>query len=279
MKIAAFFLMIVLITAFLFCSCGVTESTGKVPDDSEASEVMFLVSKKTETVNDDTTATTYEYDDSGMLIKENTDSGSKSLMHEYTYDENGNIVSDHYKSSADEYTTIFYYGENGNIIKQYVKENPGEYLSYEYDAEGRRTKTFAYLNDKLVFEMVYTYSDGKVTVVSEGAKVGKEIGVFDEERKLLLELINDNSHRTIEYDDYGNVVKDVMEKEDGTGYSNEYSYEYSVTGNISKKNGPSGITSYGYDNNGNLLSEITTDGTGEEISRIEYEYISFSKKS
>ena len=242
-----------------------------VTDDSP--EVMYLVSKKTETVSGNSSVTTYEYDDSGLLIKKTLVSGNNTATHEYAYNENGATVSDRYKSSAEEYTTMIEYDANGNVIKEYVKENPGSYSVAEYDSEGRKTKLTVYQNGEWMYDVVYTYADGKAILVSEGVNFGKQTGIYDAETKLMLELITEDLHRTKEYDEHGNVVKVVQEK-DGITTTQAYSYEYSEDGKMLKKNDPSGTTVYEYDDNGNLLSEITTDETGKESSRIEYEYVS-----
>ena len=305
MKFKAIVLAALLILTFLLCACGGADTESKASDvpsesavsqsaeiesaesaehaDAESSEaatgeVIWLVSKKTETVSGNNSVTTYEYDDSGLLIKKTLVSGNNTSTHEYAYNENGATVSDRYKSSAEEYTTMIEYDANGNVIKEYVKENPGSYTLAEYDSEGRKAKHTVYQNGKFSYNVVYTYADGKAILVSEGVNFGKQTGIYDAETKLLLELMTEDLHRTKEYDEHGNVVKVVQEK-DGVTTTQVYSYEYSEDGKMLKKNDPSGTTVYEYDDNGNLLSEITTDGAGKESSRIEYEYVSIQIES
>ncbi len=304
MKYMAFITAVLLIAAML-CSCGVTGTESKTPDvsnesevshiaessepavdessedessEAETGEVIYLVSKTIETSDFYTSVTTYEYNVSGLLIKKTKWLGNHAeVTHEYGYNENGVMVSDHYKSSTDEFTLIYEYDENGNIIKECEKENPGNYTLSEYDSEGKKAKVAGYENGELSYESVYSYSDGKIYVVSEGVNIGKQTSIFDAETNLLQETIIDDLHRFILYDEHGNVVMDCEEKGDMNVYCYEYTYEYSEDGRMLKRVDSKNTTVYKYDENGNLQSKITTDYNGRESYRFEYEYIAIRK--
>ncbi|MBR0232212.1 MAG: hypothetical protein IJQ53_08315 [Clostridia bacterium] len=260
----------------------VAEITSEPEESSQEStgDGYYLLYKKTYSNNGIIQTTVYDYDLSGLLIKQEVKSGNNTIVNEYTYDENGNKISDHYKSANQEHTTINEYDENNNCVKGYTLEEPESYQENEYDANGKHTRARFIQNGAVLYEIVYTYNeDGSCTLVADGEKIPRQEATYDKDGKPLI-ITSESLTISYEYDDNGNTVKIVRES-NGSTSTEEYAYEYSENGEVLKKtsvvNGDTVVTEYIYDDVGNILKETARSALGATMSKTEYEYKYFPK--
>ena len=200
-----------------------------------------------------------EYDKAGNKIKQiiyNSD-GNMYTQKKYTYDNAGNLTEyEDYTSGVNNY-----------------KE------TYEYDEAGDRTGRMDYFDDDLYRRWEYEYDEaGRLKHYSVYNGDGDICGYED---------------HVYEYDEAGNVIKDVTSGYDTAGadstngswyYTDEDQYQYDKTGNIEKEthywNGDLFYWSeWEYDEKGQLLTEIEYYDDGVSIrTKDEYEYDSDGKR-
>ena len=184
----------------------------------------------------------YEYDKNDNIIKVSSPSGDTT----YIYDMLDRVIKE---ERPDKSTTEYIYGENG--LKSITnKDEAGELLSsfaYEYDTLGYITKETA--SQKVIDEdgtkrlvnaiRVYEYTDS--------GEIKEFVETQDKETVTY----------TYAYDKAGNRTSLTIS---GGGKDETIKYEYSDTNRlISTKSNISGITTYDYDENGNLISEANGD--------------------
>lgn len=215
--------------------------------------------------------TEYTYDATGRLTKEiysNTENYSSQT--EYTYTTDGKITEKVTVSGKNKDRTLYTYDANGNLIREArtvshndrVTENHA--VDYTYDEAGNKlTRTESREGTPLRVEE-WTYSEaGQVLTYREldgAGNVGEGLkyvyypdGKVDEECFYIADTEELVTYYL--YDDAGRVTKRASGKR----------YKYI---NVTE------MTLYTYDENGNLLTEITTEKDGTELSRKEYTYIS-----
>ncbi|MER5549754.1 DUF6531 domain-containing protein [Streptomyces sp. NPDC002589] len=184
--------------------------------------------------------TSFGYNDQGNLTSRTEPSGAKTT---YTYDSAGHLLTstdprgDASGADPANYTTTYAYDSAGRLQK--VTDPAGDTTSYEYDANGNRTKT--------------TDAAGGVTAYA-----------YDMSNRVTSVTAPDGSSESTAYDAGGHVVSQV----DATGGKTGYAYDkagrlVSITspnGNVSGANAAAYTTTYGYDADGNLTK--TVDPTG-----------------
>ncbi|MBQ7378919.1 MAG: hypothetical protein IJW70_04475 [Clostridia bacterium] len=161
-------------------------------------------------------STTYEYNESGQLIKECSYDyrGRQKDETVYEYDESGRMI----KAQSEKSITTRTYGEhnsyieliedikgkwnekyeciydtNGNLLsyRSYQDEEIYSERVYEYNADNQVIKLTTYKNGSVVTDTIYEYKDG-LQIKSTLYRTGEVEGVF-----------------TCEYNDFGELVKEL----------------------------------------------------------------------
>lgn len=213
--------------------------------------VKYTRFKNTYTNGGETEEILYEYNEKGLLVREDYlgISGGERYVSaiEYAYDENGLLVAEYHTSEGAESCVVNYTYENGKAVK----------LTWNYTA-----------GTTVVYENTYD-KDGRLK---------KQIRSFPENEKNTYEYL---------YDEQGNITREFVLIEDGeegskpSSITYEYTNDYDENGNLAKvakstTNIHIGDWGYSYDSVGNLVkTEITNAGdlnATEEYSGYVYFY-------
>ncbi len=213
--------------------------------------VKYTRLKNTYTNGGETEEILYEYNENGLLVREDYVSVSSSGRYvsavEYAYDENGLLVAEYQTSEGKESCVVNYTYENGKAVKLTWNYTAGTTVTYEntYDKDGR---------------------------------LKKQVRNFPENEKNTYEYL---------YDEQGNITREFVLIEDGeedgmpSSITYEYTNDYGENGNLVKvskatENIHIGDWNYSYDSVGNLVkTEITNAGdlnATEEYSGYVYFY-------
>ena len=235
--------------------------------------------------------TTYSYDSMDRLVGVTDALGSSWT---YEYDSMGNITS---VTDAEGYTTTYTYDLNGQVTS--VTNAAGNTATTSYDQYGRVIST----TDFAGVETTYTYDsmdrvatttvNGEVTTYSYSS-VGNLVSVEDPTGTIFytynidgyLSSVTNASGEVISYtyDEAGQIASMAIDGQTiSYGYDNmgrlvtvtdsegTTSYTYDAVGNRASTEYPNGVTTtYGYNENNVLISEVSTDSTGTVLASYEY---------
>ncbi len=115
----------------------------------------------------------------------------------------------------------------------------GAYTSYDYDADGNRTRASLYASDNSIEQIEYDYD-------SDGRCIREMHSTVDTDGTVTQDYTVD-----IDYDKAGNVIRRACTNADGTAGS---------------------YTEYDYDIDGNVLRQTNYDADGAELEHIQSEY-------
>lgn len=167
---------------------------------------------------------------------------------------------------------IAYYGKNGKVEKMVDNYNntQNSYILYTYDNDSNILKEEYFAQDMLVAITNYIYKDGKLVRmenVSTDNKVGSAIEYqYNADGTVTMELIYDGEGNILVQQNHtyqGSVKIETNITDIQSNQTQSIFYTYS-NGNIVKKvrasEGKEEITTYTYDNRGNVLTENTKGG-------------------
>ncbi len=212
----------------------------------------------------------YTYNNLGQLVTKTIASGTDdAVTYSYTYDRFGNVIT--IKNPMDE-VTQFAYDEWGNTIR---KTNPlGESFVYVYDNANNPIK----ITDPEGFSTEIEYDKNSNKIVTIDARGNESYYLYDYSDSLLGAMDPLGNTVVTDYDIFGNKL--FVTNQNGALTS----YEYDGLNRVSKEiryvtdinDDPYQlVTSYTYDNNGNVLSKESFYQTGESsttISRSTFTY-------
>lgn len=168
---------------------------------------------------------TYEYDDSGNMVKktEVLDDGNVRTWWEYSYDAADNMIGEilyQYQDGLPSQQELkeYEYDDDGNLVKYVYYGRDGsiqEWYEYKYDGSGNMIQEILYdPYGKAVWRMQYTYG---------------EFGVLTERDS------NDRRKIKYEYDASGNLQKRTVYHPQGECYAGGWDeYIYDSNGNLIK---------------------------------------------
>lgn len=187
-----------------------------------------------------TICTEYTYNNKDQLIEyERTYAKSDTVeTTEYEYDKSGKVVrtvtkAEEGKEYKFEVEHSYEYDKSGKVVKAEKKEKEGELISYrefEYDRDGNVSKE----------EQCTAFEDGNSIRNIEWDTQGRL-------KKEVYESPWDRGDSEYEYDEHGNQIKVVSEK------------EYGIGANWHTKNIVESETEYEYDNYGNMVKSKTEE--------------------
>lgn len=186
----------------------------------------------------------HTYGERRVVLSEKTDRFGELLSsHTYTYDKRGRLAGEELLDA------------DGNLIYGY---------RYTYDPKGRRNRWEILSDDGFVLSFAeYIYEDGRNTRVEMFDAAGdlREIleRTFDAAGNPILEIITDIYNNELEKTRYTYVDGQLSEKE-----------TYVRTRKI-------GSEKYEYSGEGNLVTSIRYDRTGQVIETKEYSYVEVAK--
>jgi len=191
--------------------------------------------------------TTYQYDQTGRLIKETDPQGNFTT---YTYDAKGNVISKtkpdgrtiNYiydalnrlveRNYPDGTSDIFEYDQSGNLTGA---ANPSIVYYYSYDADNRVTGVTSY-NLAQLFNIEYQYdimgNRTKMTM-KEGTGMPKTINYYYNANNQMTKIVSDMGSFTFAYDSLGRRIKRTLPNDTVTSYSYD---QLSRLTNITHKN-------------------------------------------
>ena len=232
----------------------------------------------------------FEYDENGKLIKKTTSSAQLMNIEEYKYDLNG-YLAEKIDNSANHYK--YKYDGNGNIIETSFKNDnggDGSATHYEYDSNGniimyedgyskyyweyyedgtvskhRSERNDYYVKDEIDYSE-YIYDRSGVISESIDSRMQEVQSFLDgEEKNYYVRSVTKMS-----YDDYGNQTSQYTTDDGNVKIDIKYTNTYDSEGRLISKvktendflhNTETTITTFEYDNNGNLVKEISGDTT------------------
>ncbi len=240
--------------------------------------------------------TRYEYDPLGRLTAVIDALNQRT---EYTYDEAGNRLT---QTDAKGHTTTWTYDAQGSVLSRTLPG--GQTETFTVDAQGNQishtdfngnTTTYEYdLNDRLIRTLFPDGSQETITYDAAGNRTsvttaqGTTTYTYDARDRLIQETLPDGTVLDYQYDAAGNrtvlltTVNGVTEAvtygydglnrlqnaNDPQGAVTTYSYD--ANGNLQTLTYPNGnVTTYTYDARNRLTRQVTTDGSGTEITRYD----------
>lgn len=252
-------------------------------------------------------AETYEYDDTGNLIRQSFDGdgdGVDNFVQTYTYDENNNLTSRSTDRDGDGSiesitTTTYTYDENNNILSKVsdFSDDGGttDYsLNFTYDESGNVTsESIDYQGDGEIDFVTTTTYDAAGNVIQEisGPTNGLQTRVVNntyDEQGNLLQTVTDSDNdgeidriRTFSYDAAGNQIRSTSDfNADGvadTTFVSTYDEAGNLLSSASDFNGTGVLQDfflYTYDAAGNRTSfsvDYEGDGTLENITTYTFD--------
>ncbi|MDO8446578.1 MAG: RHS repeat-associated core domain-containing protein [Deltaproteobacteria bacterium] len=197
-------------------------------------------------------ATKYEYDTLGRLVKE-TDPLGNAIS--YSYDSKGNLIS---KIDGNGASVTYTYDSLGRLTKKAYPDNTTD--SFTYDAKGNiLTASNPYSS------YTFTYNtNGKATSVtdSSGRTVSYQYDTLGNKTKL---TYPEGSTATYSYDSANRLTKIT------NGGGKTYSYRYDSLGRRTKLSLPNGTSAnYSYDTSGRLTNLSHKTSSGSTIASFAY---------
>ncbi len=149
----------------------------------------------------------------------------------YEYDEEGNLTSIlNYKSGELDYRLN--YDKNGNVIEEiyYSDEEVSQLTEFEFDSDGKLLGENWTLDGEWWATAEYVYDEKGVLVEEKYARQNGAEGttryVYDDKGRLIEKHDNeDGLYYSCDYDESGNLVKEVYFTEGKEDYRYEYKYD------------------------------------------------------
>ena len=258
MKKTAVILLVSLLTSALLCSCNTNEK-GSNPN------VRFLITELTQTTPEGSMKYVSQYDDEGKRIEQTAyKDGEEQSVTTFTYDENGN--ENGFIFVSPEYTTTeeWMNDEEGRIISRTsTTESPSETsvtvdeYQYEYTDDNGSYVMTSVTNGQSGFAYSYTYND-KHALIEE---------TF---------FANGIEYSRTKYDEHGNPTEIISANGETTTYKNRYAG--GLLKETTQRNSDGAVqtkTVYSYDEHGNVIMKVQTDGTGAVVLTTEIAYVEF----
>ena len=247
--------------------------------DGETEEYTVVLSyekerqiKRTVTYEEgNTRVSTYDFDENGRLIREETDDG---YVEEYEYDSHRNCIrnwwtyadSDEIRETNTEYT----YDNAGKItfaVRSHSYSNTQTQIHYYYYPNGnvmmemrisnRGDVNFNFRPNNPKDGMAWSYGS------AEGNTMNSEYTVETDAKGYYTKIIRTNTQTgesqtaTMEYDANGNLVKHT------NFYGESKQWEYDSQNRLVKYTSNGNVTEYKYDDQGRLISQKKTTAEGE----------------
>ena len=236
----------------------------------------------------------FTYDAAGKMLTHDTYDEYSTGHAEFTYDDAGRKVAETFSNSAGYFATTEYIYREDGLLGEWLfhYDKTEDRTTYTYDDKGNLLKQqeIITINGKRIQEILveYTYdaSGNKLSETNSGGF--RSEWTYDDGGNVLscTDMDNDGTIRNgvlYEYDDQNRLLLEYPFENDPKKPTEKFIYEYDEAGKLtvkylctpnSSRQNASGFCRYTYDEQGNLLSEITTKKDGTELSRIEYTYIS-----
>ncbi|WP_339066203.1 putative Ig domain-containing protein [Teredinibacter turnerae] len=231
---------------------------------------------RTRSIDQNTRATDYRYDDLGRLEEIQPDvtiEGQRVPITSYTYDEVGNKLS---QTDANNHSTSWTYDYFGRVLSRTLPEQMTEYFVYD-DTVRTRTHTdfngqvsVTQFNNLGQVETVsydngtsesYTYwPNGQIRQVTD--KNGVTNYVYDDRDRIDHEIQSDGTRLDYDYDDAGNRTLVEITRDDTVVSSTSYTYD--GLNRLETVTDTNGTTRYTYDAVGNLDTVTYPNGIVEE---------------
>ena len=245
---------------------GAGDLTATVSPDGSAAQVAYdAEGQATQTTNARGQAISYTYDSRGLVTREDFPDGSHA---DFSYDAHGNLISASDSSgstllqydSADRLTSITYPG--------------GQFLQFAYDSGGRRTRSV----DQDGFTNNYFYdSAGRLSKLTDGSNALIVAYTYDATGRLARKDMGNGTSTTFSYDLAGNLLH-LVNLAPGGSVNSQFDYTYDSLGRRASMTSADGMTKYGYDALGQLISvslpgggsiEYTYDGAGNRVAEVD----------
>jgi YD repeat-containing protein len=204
-------------------------------------EVQSYTNRRNSSIN-------YERNDRGQITKKTY---SDSRVIDYSYDSQGNLLT-----AADSLTgTVTMQYDTRNFLTQ-ISYPGGRGFTFEYNNAGRRTKRTS--NDGEVINYEYDAAR-RLKGLKDGANNLIISYEYDINGRLSKEIKGNGTQTTYEYDAAGQLLHMVNYAPDNSVQS-RFDYTYDVNGNRTSMTTLAGITSYTYDDIGQLTGVTYPDG-------------------
>ncbi len=211
------------------------------------------------------------YDEKGNMIR-TTVSVREQIDHtlEYFYDVNGNCVQSDYKDGGEVLSLrhIYEYDSTGNRVKSttqdgFVNGIPQSWMvtTTEYDESGRFIRSRTEQDDGYIRMNECEYDD-------RGNTIKQTYCSIDDSGRSSTEIFS------FAYDENGNMVREQREDDVGVDYIREW--EYDALGNCVRGTmnqvwlGAVTEETYAYDENGNLIKKVRSEGSDSTEETVEY---------
>ena len=239
----------------------------------------------------------YSYDAAGRMLTCDTYDNYGATGHtEFTYNADGKLVTEVFTNNEGYFAqTDYSYGQYGHLVKKVTTQHKREDTTlYTYNELGHLVKEEqTYCTDNKITQALlleYTYDQrGNMATKREsrmGALYLTEEWIYDDFGNLLVHKVFDKDGNGVDameyvYDSAGRLEEETYYREDTAEEASYYLYD--EAGRVTKKATGTPYEKfisvremilYTYDENGNLLTEVTAKKDGTEISRREYTYIS-----
>lgn len=214
----------------------------------------------------------FSYDANGNLKSERDEDGFNTA---YTYDENNNLKSLQY---ADGKSVVYVYNKRGELVEftdwngttslqvdalgrlKEVNDHNNRTTSYEYDGVGNKTAMTYTTPTATRFSMGITRRINGNEIFQNRPNGEKTESVYDtlNHRIRATEFVNGNLRRIneYEYDNLGNVTKEINRNNAYEPLNQTKSYEYDKVNRLVQSTENKNVTQYAYDTAGNLSREI-----------------------
>ncbi|MDA7025189.1 DNRLRE domain-containing protein [Bacillus sp. CLL-7-23] len=241
------------------------------------------VGKKTSETDAKGEKTTYEYDQADQLTKMTLSNGTSILR---TYDKEGNELTKTIRAGSDQ-TYKYEYDVMGKLVK--TTDPLGHVLASEYDANSNLIKTISPNGNEV--SLTYDGTDRVKSKAYNGTekynftydKNGNETSVINTEQNITKNRTFDNKNRLTELTDRGgsqswtypsdsDKLKTFSWSHGGQKGTNSFTYN-KLDQMIQMKDNAS-TYSFDYDENGNVLTFITGNGSGASFSYDERNLVS-----
>lgn len=229
------------------------------------------------------------YEPAGVLSEEwkYQADGEVEEIHRYSY-ESGHLIQHHLEMPSEGIEEKFVTKRNADgkpveIVKFYG-DDPGERTVYEYGTAGQVTKTTNFDADGEFEQEEEMQTDENGRIIKRTVRLAAEplrIYLYTYNEQGLVKLIEEqsekgtvNSRHEYEYTVDGHEAR-MRHWNTGNKLISETVQEYSETGLLLRrlsKGFYTRLTSYTYDEKGNLTEEALSDENGFVISRNRYEY-------
>ena len=234
----------------------------------------------------------YEYDSNGRLVKRTevyARTKDKNII-EYTYGSNGLVETETWKNAKGviKYVTTHKYNEYGSKVESETKNSDGnvvESQTYEYHKNGSvKTSTDKYEWGSWTYEYdVDGTETGYIDYDGDGNEVYSYHYTMDENGNRTFESRknSDGSTEEIVYED--GYSKESTRK-DSSGVVTVTTYGYDEAHNLISEEikdasgNPVGSGSFTYDADGNILTIVYKDSAGKDISTQTYTYDDYGRQ-